>query len=120
MLDKYVPSWKSTGKVRDHPQSELYSKLCKPTTELQRSKAASLPYMNIVGALLFVAVMTRPDIAYNTSMLAKFMSDPSVEAHDLAINLLLYLAHNPTLEGCQPCNKACYTPPLDVRFTTQM
>ena len=54
--------------------------------------------MNIVGALLFVAVMTRPDIAYHTSMLAKFMSDPTPKAYDLAINLLLYLAHNPAVK----------------------
>ena len=54
--------------------------------------------MNIVGALLYVAVMTRPDISYNTSMLAKFMSDPTPEAYDLAVNLLLYLAHNPSLK----------------------
>ena len=53
--------------------------------------------MNIVGALLFVAVMTRPDIAYHTSMLAKFMSDPTPKAYDLAVNLLLYLAHNPAV-----------------------
>ena len=54
--------------------------------------------MNIVGALLFVAVMTRPDIAYHTSMLSKFMSDPTLDAYDLAINLLLYLAHNPAVQ----------------------
>ena len=54
--------------------------------------------MNIVGALLFVAVMTRPDISYNTSMLAKFMSDPTPDAYNLAVNLLLYLAHNPSLK----------------------
>ena len=60
ILDKYVPTWKSTAKVRNHPQSELYSKLCKPANDTERSKAASLPYMNIVGALLFVSVMTRP------------------------------------------------------------
>ena len=98
MLDKYVPTWKSTGKVRDHPQSELFSKLCKPANDVERSKVASLPYMNIVGALLFVAVMTRPDIAYHTSMLSKFMSDPTLDAYDLAVNLLLYLAHNPAVK----------------------
>ena len=35
--------------------------------------------------------MTRPDIAYHTSILAKFMSNPSVACYDAAVNLLKYL-----------------------------
>jgi hypothetical protein len=37
--------------------------------------------------------MTRPDIAYHTSVLAKFMSDPSPTCYKVAIDLLVYLHH---------------------------
>ena len=97
ILKKYVPTYESTHKLRDHPRSELFSKLVKCTDDVERARVAQLPYMNIVGALLYTAVMTRPDIAYHTSMLSKFMSDPTMEAYELAVNLLLYLAYNPNI-----------------------
>ena len=108
VLDKYIPHHKTSSVVRDHPRSELFMKLQKPTTDAERERMHSKPYMNVVGSLLYVAVMTRPDVCYHTSMLAKFMSDPSEEAFDLAINLLLYLKHNPSLK------LLTYTGSLDV------
>ena len=43
--------------------------------------------------------MTRPEVAYHTSMLAKCMSDPTLECYELALALLLYLAHTPTIKN---------------------
>jgi len=49
-------------------------------------------YQRKIGSLLFAAVTTRPDIAFATSRLARFLSNPSAEHHRAADRILLYLA----------------------------
>ena len=50
-----------------------------------------VPYINAVGALMYLAVTTRPDIAYTTSTLARFNSNPGRQ-HWLAVkHLFRYL-----------------------------
>jgi hypothetical protein len=43
------------------------------------------------GSLLFAAVTTRPDIAFATSRLARFLTNPGPEHHEAADRILLYL-----------------------------
>ena len=56
-------------------------------SDLERAKVAEIPYASIVGALLYIAVTSRPDIAYHTSVLAKFLADPSPECCEAAYHL---------------------------------
>ena len=44
-----------------------------------------------IGSLLFAAVTTRPDIAFATSRLARFLSNPGPDHHNAADRVLLYL-----------------------------
>jgi hypothetical protein len=44
-----------------------------------------------IGSLLFAAVTTRPDIAFATSRLARFLSNPGPDHQDAADRVLLYL-----------------------------
>ena len=95
MVAKYLP-----GGLRRpvlHPNGPAFAKLRMANSDAERSIASKLPYQNLVGALLFAAVMCRPDISYHTSMLAKFMSDPTEACYDLAISVLLYLSNEPSL-----------------------
>ena len=48
-------------------------------------------YMAIVGGLLWLANMTRVDIAYSASQLARFMSNPGPSHFKAAIRVLVYL-----------------------------
>lgn len=48
-------------------------------------------YQRKIGSLLFAAVTTRPDIAFATSRLARFLANPSNEHQDAADRVLLYL-----------------------------
>ena len=48
-------------------------------------------YQRKIGSLLFAAVTTRPDIAFATSRLARFLINPSIEHQDAADRVLLYL-----------------------------
>ena len=49
------------------------------------------PYRSLVGSLLYVAMWTRPDIAFAVSQVARFQSDPSVYHWTLAKHILRYL-----------------------------
>ena len=49
------------------------------------------PYMSIVGGLLWLANMTRPDIGYISSQLARFLTNPASSHFKAAIRVLLYL-----------------------------
>ena len=46
-----------------------------------------IPYINAVGALMFLAVSTRPDIAYAVGVLCRFMANPGM-AHWRAVKHL--------------------------------
>ena len=49
------------------------------------------PYMSIVGGLLWLANMTRFDIAYISSQLARFLTNPAPSHFKAAVRVLLYL-----------------------------
>jgi hypothetical protein len=48
-------------------------------------------YMSIVGGLLWLANMTRPDIGYISSQLARFLTNPAPSHFKAAVRVLLYL-----------------------------
>ena len=55
-----------------------------PQTLAEKEEMMNIPYMNAVGSLLFLALLTRPDIAYATGVLARFSSNPGMH-HWIAV-----------------------------------
>ena len=86
---KYSPNFGS--KTRECPPTELFNKLARAQSDEERAKAEPFQYASLVGAILYIAVMSRPDIAFHASILAKFLSDPSLECCQAAEQLLEYL-----------------------------
>lgn len=60
------------------------SKADSPKTPVEKEEMMDIPYMNAVGSLLFLALLTYPDIAYVTSVLARFSSNPGM-CHWIAV-----------------------------------
>jgi hypothetical protein len=48
---------------------------------------------HLVGKLMFLAVATRPDIAYSVGTLARFISDPNITHWQAAKGVVRYLAY---------------------------
>lgn len=72
------------------------------TEELKPRKDLATPkeiqrYQRKIGSLLFAAVSTRPDVAFATSRLARFLNNPSEKHQDAADRVLLYLQSTRTL-----------------------
>ena len=53
----------------------------------------TIPYRSIVGGLLYIASMTRPDISAPVSYLSRFLDKPSRKAWKQAKQVLNYLRH---------------------------
>ena len=94
LLEKFVPSNKSSLIKHAMPCNPLtFQHLTTAKTEEERAKARTLPYLQLVGSLLYLSTMTRPDVDYHLSILCSCMHDPSPAAYYAGIDLLLYLHH---------------------------
>ncbi len=60
-------------------------------TEKQTDYVEIFPYQNIVGALLYLSINTRPDISYLVGVLARFSKNPNYRACKAVLRVLVYL-----------------------------
>ena len=81
-----------SGTALIRPPNSFQSLTC-ARSEIEREKAKKLPYLELIGSLLYLSTMTRPDIAYHMSVLCQFMHDPSPPCYDAALDLLMYVLH---------------------------
>ena len=52
---------------------------------------STVPYLQIVGSILYACVMTRPDCMFYISNLCRYLSNPSRACFKAAQQLLMYL-----------------------------
>ena len=64
-------------------------------TDKQKDYVARFPYQNIVGALLYLSINTRPDISYPVGVLARFSKAPTFRACKAMLRVLIYLRGTP-------------------------
>jgi transposase InsO family protein len=62
-----------------------------PRNDQERDRMLGVPYGSLVGTLLYLAMTTRPDIAYAVSVLCRFISNPGWPHWLAAKHLLRYL-----------------------------
>jgi hypothetical protein len=94
-----------TRKRRELAQTDNRDEMDKLNIQLAKYDADAMPltkeehskYMSIVGTVQYIAVVTRPDIAFAAATLARFMSCPTRHLMNCAIRLLRYLSATRTL-----------------------
>ena len=62
-----------------------------PKSELERRNMEGKSYASLVGCLMCAQVCTRPDLAFNISVLGRFQSDAGVAHVNVAKRVLSYL-----------------------------
>ena len=66
-------------------------------TEAQRKYAGKFPYQNVIGALLYLAINTRPDLSYPVGVLARHCVSTSFKACQAVVRVLTYLRCTPQI-----------------------
>lgn len=64
-----------------------------PTTDSERSRMKDIPYINVVGALNYLATCTRPDISFAVGALGQYNANPGWDHWIQAKRVLRYLRH---------------------------
>ena len=94
LLDKFMPSHASTSRSHTMPcNPDTFQRLTKSRSPEERERMSKLPYLELIGSLLYLSTMTRLDIAYHMSVLCSHMHDPSIDCYNAALDLLLYVGH---------------------------
>jgi hypothetical protein len=88
LIEKFVPNYASSRAHSCPCDVSTFEKLGLATSRIERSKMASLPYLKLIGSLLYLSTITRPDIhiACHMSILCSFMRDPSPDCYAAALN----------------------------------
>ncbi|GAB2277235.1 hypothetical protein Dimus_039224 [Dionaea muscipula] len=67
------------------------SKSQAPKTDAEKVKMETVPYLNVVGSVMYSMISTRPDLSFSISLLSRFMSEPGLEHWHALKWLLRYL-----------------------------
>ncbi|XP_073017971.1 secreted RxLR effector protein 161-like [Primulina eburnea] len=62
-----------------------------PKNDFEEKEMQKIPYASAVGSRMYTQVCTRPDIAYVTGMLGRYLSNPGVEHWKAVKRVLRYL-----------------------------
>jgi len=62
-----------------------------PTSETDKMKMKQIPYLQIIGVLLWISRVSRPDISYAVGVLSRYSSNPSMRHYYAALGVLKYL-----------------------------
>lgn len=75
---------------------KLFKEMC-PLTKEEKEEMKYLPYQNLIGSLLYLAVTSRPDIAFAVSKLSQFNINPGKSHWIAAKRVLRYLKQTSNL-----------------------
>ena len=78
LLDKFIPNSDTIAYSRRVPYPpDKFKLLAEASSDEEIERVKKLPYLQLVGALLYLSTMSRPDLSYHMSVLCSFMQNPS-------------------------------------------
>jgi hypothetical protein len=81
----------SSPSVAPVVKGDVFGSFQCPKTEDEKAQMRMIPYASVVGSLMYAQVCTRPDIAYVTGMLGRYLSNPGLDHWKAAKKVLRYL-----------------------------
>ena len=92
LLNKFIPNSDAIAFARRIPYPHTkFKDLSEASSDSEAERVRKLPYLQLVGALLYLSTMSRPDIAFHMSVLCSFMQNPSMQCFEAAQSVLLYV-----------------------------
>ena len=73
------------------PAKERLSKADQPSTAEDKAEMSKVPYRECIGALQYLAVLTRPDIVFAVNQCSRFLGNPGKKHWQGAKTILRYL-----------------------------
>ena len=97
LVQRHAPHLPKHGRRYDTPMSELETlsrSQCPAEGSPEKNDMSSKKeeYMTVIGALLWLAAFTRPDVTYAASVLARFVANPALVHYMAMQRVLSYLA----------------------------
>ena len=75
-----------------------FTKEHSPNSPEEVTQMQKTPYREAIGSLMYIAVATRPDIAFAVSALSQYLSNPGIAHWEAVKRVFRYLAGTKTLE----------------------
>lgn len=92
---KYIESLAEKYNIKD---SKKYETPMEQNLSIENGEINyDLKYRNLIGALLYVASATRPDVSYSVNFMSRFQNYYSVTHYNYALRILKYLYHSRNL-----------------------
>ena len=88
-----------------------------PRQESENKLGDQYPYMNLIGALMYLSVSTRPDISFAVNLLSRYNNDPCERHWSACKRILRYLQHTKDL-GIYYCKDRMSNNMLRLRIMT--
>ena len=108
LVNKFMPDFGCNSILSKVPcTSDSFAKVDAAEDEVERTAMRKFPYMELLGSLLYLSTMSRPDICYYISKLCRHMSDPNKACWACANTLLLYLYNTRKLRIKYQHSTAC-------------
>ena len=76
----------------------VYTKSDSPSNPEEAAQMKNTPYREAIGSLMYIAVTTRPDIAFAVSALSQFLSNPGKAHWEAVKQVFQYLSGTKTLQ----------------------
>jgi transposase InsO family protein len=95
------------------PNIHLTKDMC-PSTEAEKTQMRDVPYLRLVGRLMYLMLFTRPDLCHAVGLLSRFGSNPGWEHWMAAKRVLRYLKGTTDYgityrQSSLPFEVTCYT-----------
>jgi hypothetical protein len=66
-----------------------------PQNNQEKEYMESIPYSNLIGALIFLSITIRFDVCFHVNSCARYMANPGIRHWNAALDILVYLRTNP-------------------------